>query len=391
MGNRGFVKRMVRCAALTTALLGLQVPAASASVDTIPRAAGQPDGRVAAIVIDPVAHVVYLGGSFTHVRDVDGRIVARNHLAALDATSGVVLNWSTGTDGEVRALALAGGTLYVGGKFAHVTDASGTGARKNLAELNAVTGALLPWDPGPGGAVDALSSSPSRLYVGGEFASVAGSSRSRLAAFSLAGQLDTGWTPSASGAVLGITYSPELGRVYVGGGFKELDGKSARGYAGSIEPVTGAVDQNFVSPGFKIYGFAADANGVYGGGGGSGGHLVFWNPDGSLRHVYQLDGGVESVAVAGGEVYAGGHFTNWCVGDIGSGHPFICTKPLLRRKLLSVRQSDGTITAWAPKADSPLGAWSMAVNPADGTLHIGGDFTTINDHPRAHYAAFTET
>ena len=52
---------------------------------------------------------------------------------------------------------------------------------------------------------------------------------------------------------------------------------------------------------------------------------------------------------------------------------------------------DSTITAWNPKADSALGVWSMAVDPANGMLHIGGDFTKINDQPQAHYAHFPPT
>ena len=85
--------------------------------------------------------------------------------------------------------------------------------------------------PGLNGWVNALSASPTRLYAGGQFSTAAGSARTRLAAFSLepatAGQLDGAWKPSASGAVLGVTYSPDLGRVYVGGSFTALNGNAA--------------------------------------------------------------------------------------------------------------------------------------------------------------------
>ena len=51
--------------------------------------------------------------------------------------------WQADADDEVLALALAEGTLYVGGTFATI----GGQPRNQLAALDAATGTVTPWDP----------------------------------------------------------------------------------------------------------------------------------------------------------------------------------------------------------------------------------------------------
>ena len=83
---------------------------------------------------------------------------------------------------------------------------------------------------------------------------------------------------------------------------------------------------------------------------------MVWNPDGSLqRPVYQTDGGVQAVAVDGDSLYAGGHFTNYCLGNTGAGHPFLCSDPLRRRKAFEVSLSTGDLTPWAPASTALAG------------------------------------
>ena len=381
--STGAVAIVVAATALATGA------AASPSVGAPPVA--QPDGRVSAIAVDAANGVVYIGGSFRHVADRRSGTQTRNRLAALRMTDGSLLPWAPGADNTVEALTLVNGTLYVGGAFSSVTGSGSAvaGSRSRLAAIDATTGAVQSWNPGASATVNALSASSTRLYVGGSFTSIGGADRARLAAFLVgptsAGQLDPLWTPKASGPVLGLTYSPVLQRLYVGGQFTTVNG-AARPYGVAVAPDSGAVDPAFISPGYKLYQFAADASGVYAGGGGNGGHLVAWNTDGSLRHEYQTDGGVESVAVFNGEVYAGGHFQNYCLGDTGAGSPYVCSQPLRRMKLMSVDAS-GTVSAWNPTANSPLGVWSLSVDSA-GTIYAGGDFTKINGQAQAHYAEF---
>ena len=74
----------------------------------------------------------YLGGSFTAVRGVQ-----RNNLAHLNA-SGVLTAWNPNADGEVDALAVTWGAVYVGRAFSSV------GGRATASPRSLETAALPP-------------------------------------------------------------------------------------------------------------------------------------------------------------------------------------------------------------------------------------------------------
>ena len=57
-------------------------------------------------------NTVYAGGYFTTVGDS-----ARNHIAAIDKTSGIATDWKANADEPVFALAKSGATIYAGGDF----------------------------------------------------------------------------------------------------------------------------------------------------------------------------------------------------------------------------------------------------------------------------------
>src|SRR5687768_8506487 len=99
------------------ALLATLTPAL-AEPSTTPDPTAQTNGRVNAVVY--AGTTVYLGGAFTEVRPAGAAVgagVTRNNLAALDATTGQVLPFDPNVNGEVHALAVDDGTLYVGGAF----------------------------------------------------------------------------------------------------------------------------------------------------------------------------------------------------------------------------------------------------------------------------------
>ena len=373
------------CAICVAVLLLVTAPGAQASLRAASRSCAQPDGRVSASTIR--AGTVYVGGSFTHVTDRQGRSQPRAGLAAIDTTTCRLLPWTADTNGDVYALEAAQGILYVGGDFTKVRGKR----RLHLAAVNLASGTVNTFDPRPDRPVRALAASGARLYVGGSFTKVGRASRSRLAAFKLSTRrLDRGWKPAASGTVLTLSDAPRRKRIYVGGSFRDLNARPARRYLGAVDPVRGHVVRRFdPRVAFPILSVSADTRGVYAGGGGHGGHLAVWNGNGSLqRPVYQTDGGVQAVAVEGNSLYAGGHFTNYCVGNSGAGSPFRCDKAKPRRKLLEVSLSTGRLTKWAPTLDSPRGVFTESVAPATGDLWVGGDFTTINAMKQAHVGTF---
>jgi len=124
---------------------------AGAGVRSVPDSTWQTDGRVRAI--DYSGGVVYIGGSFTHVRPPGGTSgqVVRNHVAAFDAATGSLLPWNPNANGAVRALVVAGSTVYIGGDFSTV----GGHARSHVAAVDKA-GVLLPWNPRASGTVHAI-------------------------------------------------------------------------------------------------------------------------------------------------------------------------------------------------------------------------------------------
>lgn len=88
------------------------------------------------------------------------------------------------------AVVRTGDVVLLGGTFTALRspDDSVTRSRAGLAALDAVTGALLPWNPGvSGGEVRALATSEdgTTVYVGGTFTSLAGQASTGLGAVSL--------------------------------------------------------------------------------------------------------------------------------------------------------------------------------------------------------------
>lgn len=367
-------------------MLGGAIPMANASVsgDSLPCA--KPDGRVSAIAI--AGGTAYLGGTFSRVQDLAGNSQPRQGLAAVDTASCDLLPWAPQADGEVDAIQAVGATLYVGGAFTHVNGAS----RPRLAAVDAGTGAVQAFNPSVNDTVHALAANPTTLFVGGDFTTVDGKSQPRLVAFSLStGALKVGWGPTPSLPVNALAMSPDEGDLYVGGKFTSLGGDPDSAYLAAVDTSSGAVSTGFqpAEP-YPVMGLAADGRGVYVGDGGPGGHVVLYNTDGSLQHpVYQTDGGVQAVAVGSDAVYAGGHFDNYCVGNTGSGSPFLCDTNQRRKKLMGISLPDGAVTDLAPEFDSAHGVFAAQVDPSTGNLWVGGDFTKIGAASVPHLAVFS--
>jgi hypothetical protein len=86
--------------------------------------------------------VLYAGGSFSSVSTATGvspgGTFTRHNLVAFNPTTGVITAFSPDIDGAVWALATDGTSLYVGGTFSSVNGV----ARRGLAKLDPVTGAV---------------------------------------------------------------------------------------------------------------------------------------------------------------------------------------------------------------------------------------------------------
>jgi Ricin-type beta-trefoil lectin domain len=143
-------------------------------------------------------NTVYVGGAFTTVSGGSHRgLVQLNVTPATASTDGTVVTAFTGhVSNYVRAMALNGNALYVGGQFTTVDSTSEDGD----ARLNATTGAVdttfsmpisVTPDSGQALKVEAMTvtANGQELAIAGPFLDVAGASRPRVALINTGGAL----------------------------------------------------------------------------------------------------------------------------------------------------------------------------------------------------------
>jgi len=202
--------------------------------------------------------VVYAGGAFDTVA---GSGLNGKRIVALDKTTGLISsNWNcSASGGSVHSLLVDGSTLYVGGNFTSIS----SGSRNGIAALNATTGALLDWNPNANLTVDDMYLSDSTLYVGGSFTSIGGQSRNRIAALSTTTGLATSWNPNANSSVSIMRIIDSL--LYVAGSFTSIGGQLRSGFAvlDLSTGLAGAWDPNFNG---SVYSFISDNSNLYAGG-----------------------------------------------------------------------------------------------------------------------------
>ncbi len=199
------------------------------------------NGKILAAVCQPDGKLI-VGGSFTFpVR----------HLARLTAEGGldVSFNVEGGTDGDVSALLLQpDGSVLVGGTFTKL----GSDTAMSLARVSkfgvfdtTFTNSAVTASVGVPGSVYAIArQNDGRILIGGEFASVGGVARSRLARLKATGGVDTtflGATPP-KGTVRAIAID-SAGKVVIGGDFLQC-GNVDRVRVARYNP-DGTLDTNF--------------------------------------------------------------------------------------------------------------------------------------------------
>ena len=252
---------------------------------------------------------------------------------------------------EVRALALAGDRLFMGGFIHGLVDPS-TGARgtkvfddiEYLVELDARTGQVadnltFTRNAAPNATVEGMVMSPDgeRLYIGGRFTRAGGRTAPFVAALDLrTGLMAEGFEPSVphGGSVHGLALHGD--RLYIGGAFDDVDGKTRYAKVAALDARTGKLIEDWVAP--PLSGSFIDRQGT---------------PTAGEA------GAVNSLAIPAGGQYlvVGGEFVH-----VGADAPTTGYDPY--GGLTALNLSDGSRAAWRPRNDRPV--FGMALWP-DGT------------------------
>ena len=376
---------------------------------------------------------LYVGGLFC---TIDGR--DRACIAAFDTATGALTSWNPAgydrTWGAVDAIEVTGDTVYLGGSF----DRMGGAARARLAAVDARTGRALPWradarggDERVVGDVQALAVAGDRLYVGGNFTSLAGRRRTNLGAVSATTGAPTSFDPPRPSDFVLALVAAEDG-VLAGGSFNGFDSRPRTSVA-AIDLDTGGVLPFDAHP-EGAYGYAEVAAVA------TQGRSVFTAGDfdriGGRRRraLAKLDAQtgkaqafnarvgpvwttLRALAVHGRRLYVGGTFrrigghprrglavldtrtgraTGWHAdadhavrGLVINGHTLYVTGAFTRlgghrrRHLAAIDLRSGRVTAWNPNPDRPVRALAFA----DGRVYLGGRFRHVGGHRRKNLAA----
>lgn len=222
------------------------------------------------------------------------------------------------TDGPVWAMVVTNNTLYVGGEFSYVGPHTGAGV-----PVDATTGVSSRIYPRVNGAVLAVvADGLGGWFIGGDFSTVGGIPRARLAHLLSSGQLDTQWQATANTNVTKMVLAQ--GTLYVAGDFTSLSGNN-RNHLGALDATTGDV--------------------------------LDWDPN--------PDGNVGGLAFLDSTIYFGGDFTH--VGDTE------------RITLAAVDATTGALKSWPNLQGFPADGF-QAIAASDGRVFVSATFPSMIEY-----------
>ena len=271
-----------------------------------------------------VGNTVYVGGQFSNARPAGAApgtsLTPRSNLLAYDIRTGVLISSFAPTlNGQVKGVAASpdGSRLYVVGQFTTVNGSN----RYRIAAFDTATGALVSnFAPASNGVVNSVTVTPTAVYVGGAFTKMGTVDRMRLAAFSPANGALLSWAPVADSRINAILATPDRSRVIAAGAFSTVNGSTAQGLA-SIDATTGALLPFAANNVVRDYGETAamlslstDGTTIYSTGywfGGTGnfeGVLAADPTTGNIKWLADCHGDTYDASAGNGVVYAVSHW-----------------------------------------------------------------------------------
>jgi hypothetical protein len=369
MRARAFVAVVVGVAVLLGG--GAWAPAQAATVSDTPTRSWGVNGRVYAVKI--VGGTVYVGGTFSAAVSPSGQQVARRNLAAFRLSDGsLVTGWRADASSSVYALASDGSSLYVGGNFTSL----GGQNRQRVARLDLDTGAAVPGFQAraTGGPVRALDASGGALYVGGSFTSVNGASRSFLAKLdSSTGATAAGFTGQPNAMVRGLRKSPTASMLYIAGDFTAVSGSGRVGVGGVSSDTGQAAGPALQYTTAKQYSVDVSTDGSQVFSGADSNAVTAWRTSTGTRQWRDFtDGNVQAVRYQSGTLYFGFH-------DGMDGDTSV--------KLLAMNAGTGTLDSSFRPTIRPF--WGVfGLDSTSTALVAGGEFTSADGVPAQNWARF---
>jgi hypothetical protein len=416
--SRTFSRWLCGVAALAAALLAVlpASPAAAVNASHPSVVSADPanwtphalDGTVYRII--QIGNRVYMGGSFTRVRNSNSSTqLSMPRLVAFNATTGQIdTTFRPAVNGTVRALEASadGQSIYVGGAFS----SAGGGTARNVARLNAATGAR--WSgftaTTVNGSVLDMRLVGNRLIIGGAFQSIGGASRRALGALNATtgagdafinlnfdGKRTTSAGNTAPVKVEALDVSADGRRLVAIGNFSTVAGQTRHQLAVvnlTTSPATLSAwsttrYQPECAPGTPTYmrGVDISADGawfaVVTAGFTYSGRLC----DAAVRWDFGVDGPNKqptwvnytggdtllSVAITGAAVYVGGH-QRWLNNTSASGQS---PGSVPRSGIGAIHPTTGRALSWNPGKERGVGTAEIYATPAG--LWIGSDTSTV--------------
>ncbi len=316
----------------------------------------------------------YLGGYFN---TYNGNPITPTAVLHILSDGSMDPGFATVDDGgsySIGALRKRGNRLYIGGGFLTINGSS----RPYVAALNATTGALDSWTPdAPNSSVTKIEANDSLVFLTGNFIYVGGAYQpfqfATLKASS--GKLETSF-PNGNSVVTG--FKVDSTTLYMGGPFTNV-GHYAQGLA-KVSNTTASQDPAYPYTDGNVFAILPDGSGGFfvGGvfttiGNTSRSYLAHILSSGVVDPAFNvtLDGGVNCLTTDGTNLYIGGGFTT--------------VNGTTRNYAASVVIATGATTTFNPNANSPV----YAIAYYGGTVYLGGSFTTMKGSSRNYVAAVT--
>lgn len=225
----------------TVAVVGAPAPAAMSDIPHSNVVSANPvdftphvlDGTVRAFAV--VGNKVVVGGNFTQVREAGRRaVIPRNNIFAYDLNTGKVdTNFVPTIDSTVYALEPgADNTVYVGGSFRNVNGSANRGLTRLRLSNGTRVGKFMSAVVGYGNVL-ALARHGNKLYVGGTFVRISGNkNKAKLARLNATtGKVDAGFNidiaAPRSGAlkVQSMALHPQGTKLVINGTFTQVNGQ----------------------------------------------------------------------------------------------------------------------------------------------------------------------